>query len=81
MTYHNIPQDVLDAITRALDTARTGDAPDMSVGIYNSLRMDGFSIVPTKIKTRKPYIYQTMAECDCSRPECVILDRCVAIDD
>jgi hypothetical protein len=81
MTYHSIPQDVLDAITRAVDTSITGDVPDISVGIYNSLRMDGFDIVRTEDPRWQPSIYQTMAECDCSRPECVILYRCVALDD
>ena len=64
----------LEAIRLALKTCETGDVPDLAQGILAVLRMEGFDVIKQAPKGWRQSIYQTMAECDCTR-----MDLCEAV--
>jgi hypothetical protein len=43
--YFNFDIETVDALDAAIETCSIGDAPDLTLGIINSLKLDGYEIV------------------------------------
>lgn len=51
-TYYNFDKGVVDALDNAIEACSLGDAPDLTLGIIASLRLNGYDIAK---RDRKKY--------------------------
>jgi hypothetical protein len=46
--YFDFDREVVDALDSSIESCSIGDVPDLTLGIYSNLKLDGFEIVRTK---------------------------------